>query len=88
MDSSPAFSKLMNISIIAKEVQKRAKRDAIFWNDVFGVAVVEETLESFSSEDGDGNENVISKYSFLFQHLFHDYWNLFNLENADELSRN
>ena len=45
-------------------------------------------LGSFSSDDGDGNKNVISKYSFSFLYLLCDNWNLFDLENDGELSRN
>ena len=37
--------------------------------------------------DGNGNENVISKYNFSFVWLFRDYSNLFNMKNAGELSR-
>ena len=36
------------------------------------------TLGSFSSDNGDGNKNDISKYNFWFLILFRDYWNLFN----------
>ena len=44
-----------------------------------------ETLGSFSSDDGDGNENISSKYYFPILYLFCDYLNLFNMENAQEL---
>ena len=36
---------------------------------------------------GDGNENVISKYSFSFLYLFRDNSNLFDLQSDGELSR-
>ena len=44
-------------------------------------------MGSFSSDNGDGSENHISKYNFSFLYLFRDYWNLFNLEDAGQLSR-
>lgn len=43
---------------------------------------------SFSSDEGDRNENAIWTYNFSFLYLFHDYWNLLNLENTGELYRN
>ena len=37
----------------------------IFGSDVFvDVAIVERKLGSFSNDDGNGNENVISKHKF------------------------
>ena len=43
------------------------------------------SLVSFSSGNGDGNENVISKYNSSFLYLFiRDYSNLFNLAHAGE----
>ena len=44
-------------------------------------------LGNLSNDEGDGNENVISKYNFSFSYLFRDYSNLFNMKNAGELSR-
>ena len=44
-------------------------------------------IGSLRNDDGDGNQNVISKYSFSFLYLFRDNWNFFDLENDGELSR-
>lgn len=45
------------------------------------------SLERFSNEDGNGNENVSSKYFFSFFWLFRDYAKLSHMENAEELPR-
>lgn len=44
-------------------------------------------LQSFSNDDRDGYENVVSKPNFLFLYLFRDHSNLLNLENARKLFR-
>ena len=47
---------------------------------------VDKVLGSLRNNDGDGDENVISKYNFSFLLLFRDYSNLFNVKNDGELS--
>jgi len=43
-------------------------------------------MGSLTNDDGNGNENVILKYNFSFLWFFCDDSNLFNLENAGDLS--
>ena len=54
------------------------------------MSVAGSELGTLSKDDGDGSENVISKYNFSFLKLFQvrDYSNLFNIRrNSGELSR-
>ena len=42
-------------------------------HDAAVTSLANQQLGSFSSDDGDGNENVILKYNFLFLYRFRDY---------------
>ena len=64
------------------------KKDSLYQlKNFLSVLKMATTVYETETCDGDGNENVSSKYYFPIFNLFCDYLNLFNMENAQELFR-
>ena len=78
---------LLPINCIYNKIRERNKRKTFQEKNSFHFEM-RSREQSFGSDNGDGNENIISKFNFSLLYLFRDYWNLFILENAGELSRN